>query len=322
MKSSLVIIKVNIKSFRWLTSVTWSLSAEDCCSLKTSVASNLTMNGATPSSGRITWPITWPTSTFRAHSVRRSVYTAGNLPALPLLLCLWFHSTFQSHRHASICLQASAGDLSLLCSSLLCIYVRLCIGIGEVRARTPKFMCLFAASISISTRVVRLNSFCDVAIYLQFCGYTTRRSPSLLGTLTVSASVLIEPQTCASESSESREKIWYSSKNLRGTGKQRYYNTAEDQKGQKNIWFNRISVFVSLPSYLLFCVFVRETIVIVLFRKVHPLRRCLEQVFKSWQLHSAEVCRTPRHHVKGPSEEGAEFFVLFFLQRVSSFSWV
>lgn len=90
----------------WLLGTeTWSLSAENRSSLKTSVVSNPTMNGATPSSGRITWPITWPTSTFRAHSVGRSVYTAGNLPALPLLLCLWFHSKFQSHRHASICLQ-------------------------------------------------------------------------------------------------------------------------------------------------------------------------------------------------------------------------
>lgn len=33
-----------------------------------------------------------------------------NLPALPLLLCLWFHRKFQPHRPASICLQSSAGD--------------------------------------------------------------------------------------------------------------------------------------------------------------------------------------------------------------------
>lgn len=118
-------------------------------------------------------------------------------PAHPLLLCLWFHSKFQSLRHASVCLQASAGDLNLLCSSLLCIYIRLCIGIGEVQARMPKFMCLFAASMSISTWVVWLNSFCGVAIYLQFCGHTTGRLPSLFGTLTFSTSVLIEPQTCS-----------------------------------------------------------------------------------------------------------------------------
>lgn len=71
-------------------------------------------------------------------------------------------------------------------------------------------------------------------------------------------------------------------------------------------------MFVSLPSYLLFCVFVRKRVVIVLLRKVHPLRRCLQQVFKSRQRHSAEVCRTPPHHVKGLLEEGAEVCFVFF----------
>lgn len=219
-----------------------------------------------------------------------------NLPVLPLLLCLWFHSKFQSHRRASICLQASAGDLSVLCSSLLCIYVRLCVGIGEVRAPTPKLMCLFAASISISTCATRLNSFCGVAIY--YCSSVdTVWHPDFLHLCSNRTTDLFCQVARAERKSDIPPKI------SEEPGSSAIIIQSRIKRAKKTF-----SVFVSLRSYLLFCVFVRETIVIVLFRKVHPLRRCLQQVFKSRQLHSAEVCRTPRHHVKGLSEEVAGLF--------------
>lgn len=60
--------------------------------------------------------------------------------------------------------------------------------------------------------------FCDVAIYLQFCGHTSWRFyPSLFGTLTFSTSVLIEPQTCSVKLREQRENLIFLQKSERSS---------------------------------------------------------------------------------------------------------